>query len=144
MSWASIGFLSVTGFSGDGKITAFADALLLVFVLFFHRGTEKGKNITSIVGFIISLLILFIATYDGTNIGNAGSSWISASVGTGIYVVVLGGVLSTFGSISKISNLNKDNFFKLGELSKRNKMTAGLMLLLALGVVLFGYLVANG
>ncbi|MCL6106840.1 MAG: hypothetical protein M1309_05785 [Actinobacteria bacterium] len=144
MSWANLGFLSVSGSSGDGKITAIAGAVLLVTVIFIYSSKKRNTRVTSVVGFIVGLLLFFLAAYDGTNISNSGSSIIPASVGTGIYVVALGGILSTLGSISVITNLNKDNFFKLGELSKRNKMTAGLMLLLAIGVILLGYFSANG
>ncbi|MHB8142253.1 MAG: hypothetical protein ACYDGX_01140 [Thermoleophilia bacterium] len=144
MSWANLGFLSVSGSSGDGKFTAAAGAVLLIVVIFVYSAKKRNAAITFTIGFLVGLLTLFVTTYDGTNIGNSGNAIISASVGMGIYIVFLGGVLSVLGSISLLANLGKDNFYKLGELSKKNQAILVAMVLFAVAIVLVGYLSANG
>ncbi len=144
MSWANLGILSVSGSSGDGKITAIAGAVLLVAVIFVYSTKKKNAGITFAVGSLVGLLAIFVTSHDGTNISNSGNDIISASVGMGLYIVFLGGVLSVLGSVSLIANIGKENFYKLGELSKKNKGILALMILLAVGVAFGGYFSASG
>ncbi|MCL4309926.1 MAG: hypothetical protein M0Z32_04905 [Actinomycetota bacterium] len=143
MSWANLGVFSVSGSSGDGKFTAIAGAVSLIIVLFVYSAKKRNTAITTI-GFLVGLFTIFVTSYDGTNVSNSGSAIISAGVGTGIYVVFLGGVLSVLGSISLIANLSKDTFYKLGEISKKNKVILVLMILLAIGIAFGGYFSASG
>jgi len=145
MAWMSLGVLSVSGFSGDGKITAVAGLIALIFIVFIYSPEPKRSAVTSLLCFLSGLATIFTVTYDGTNLSRVGSTGqlFSANTGIGIYVVFLGGVLMAMGSIATFANINKENFYRLGSLAKQDLLKVVIMTLIAILTIGGAYAVAR-
>ena len=144
MAWATVLALSFSGISGDGKLTAMVGGVLILLLVFVYSGGKVAKIVTITAAVAAGLLVIFVAVYDGTNIGRAGSNFLSASAGTGIYVVAIGGFLAIIGAVCLAVGISADNFYRLGDLPRKQQIGAALIVVMALGTTSGAYFAAKG
>lgn len=101
---ASAGIFSVSkgGLSGDGWITL---GLAVLGIVSFMLGTFQKSKAPFIAGLVVSILVLGIAAYDTVNVArlaaDAGEG-ASASVGVGLIVCLIGGIIGLIASVSGV------------------------------------------
>ncbi len=122
LAWATMGVFSISGFTVDGKITAIGGVLILFLIVFVYNTEKKRSTITAALSFLASITAIVVTIYDGTNLQHisAAQQLFTANIGIGLYLTFLGGLLSGLGSIAIIANINKQNFYRLGSLSRRD------------------------
>lgn len=93
MDWltASAGFVSVSakGIDGDGKITVVLG--LLVLVLLMSKGNAKGAAVLSGIAAAVTVYEVYHANQKMHEVAGDG---VRASVGTGLWVLLVGSVLA--------------------------------------------------
>lgn len=111
MGWATVFGLSVAGIEGDGKITLALGIGILLLSFFSHRvGSSRNRVLLLAATYLCSLVALLAAVYDGGGISklNSGGPFsLGVSVGPGIYVCFMGGILTIAGVMYNISETNK-------------------------------------
>ena len=100
LPWASVIGLSANGTSGDGRITLFAGVVALVGVLVYLRTTveKTASKLLVKVGVPLAFLVaLGTSVYDTINVSTTHAqvfgSTISASVGAGLWLVLLASIV---------------------------------------------------
>lgn len=103
LPWATarsaFGQISMSGLEGDGIVTLVLGAALGLAAWLRHH--QRGWQITAAVG---SALVLFVGILDYVTIGSiVGDQYATASVGPGVYLVILGAALVGGASIAALS-----------------------------------------
>jgi hypothetical protein len=104
MPWATIasgfGSAGVAGTEGDGKITLF---LALLLVILGVLSLTSGRRL-AVLQVLISVLAGIIAVIDLSNVSgrvaDISSSFVHASVGTGLYLVLAGAIAAAVGGFA--------------------------------------------
>lgn len=96
-----LGSYSINGIEGDGKITAVLGGIL---ILIGAITKPKPAKIYSLVGVLVAGLAAIALIYDFTNLSKAtGSGFgVSAQIGIGLYLSLLGAGLGVFGGIQRL------------------------------------------
>ena len=107
LPWAKVlGFISVSGTDGDGKITLVLGALATAGIFVRKRSTQVGVA-------VLFLLTLAVGVYDLANITSkiqAAEDEIfegGVAVGIGLYLVIVGGLVGLIGAILHRSDLTQ-------------------------------------
>lgn len=107
LPWAKVlGFISVSGTDGDGKITLVLGALAIAGIFVRKRSTQVGVA-------VLFLLTLAVGVYDLANITSkiqAAEDEIfegGVAVGIGLYLVIVGGLVGLIGAILHRSDLKQ-------------------------------------
>lgn len=134
MGWATVFGLSVAGIEGDGKITLTLGIGILLLSFFSHRvGSSRNRVLLLAATYIFSLVALLTVVYDGAGISKINSSGpfsLGVSIGSGIYVCFIGGILSIAGVIYNISETNKKRL--VAALSGKQKASMVIMVAMVL------------
>ena len=101
--WATLGFISVSGTSGDGQITivlGIAAAALAIWQYQSGRYT-RGRRVALLIVFGLAAVV---AGYDWLNIANvieeSESSLFTPSIGWGLHVAALSSIVGTIAAVS--------------------------------------------
>lgn len=103
LPWASvtspfIGTVSVTGIQGDGVFTLIGGALFLILGL--TKKPAPGK-VFSIVGGLIGIALFVLAFSKVGLFGDVEVGEAYGSIGSGLWITILGAALSTIGGFMK-------------------------------------------
>jgi hypothetical protein len=101
MPWVTLGLLHASGTDGDGVITLILAILAGVLILVTANNVRPGL---AFVVIIFGVLVTAVAGYDMANIQDkihsSGNAFVSsASVGSGLYVTLLGGIGLAVGGV---------------------------------------------
>lgn len=106
LPWARVLFFTLSGTDGDGTITLILGALAIA-------GLFVKKNGAAIAVAVLFLIVAGIGIYDYANISNkiaqSDTEFIKdgVTVGVGLYLVILGGVVGLVGALLHRSDLNR-------------------------------------
>lgn len=113
MPWGKVstvfGTTTFNGTDGDGVITIVLGGILLLIAL-AHKGTP-GK-LYSVAGVVLALIALYVSGATMFRMGGAAaeidSNYASASVGSGVFVTIIGSIIAAIGSSKKIAEAAPD------------------------------------
>jgi hypothetical protein len=105
MPWASIatafGTVSVAGTEGDGKITlALGVGLLILAAVQISNANPGLRLFSAIVGAGTGVVAVIDIANVSSKVGEVSSAFARASVGSGLYVVLVGGALAIIGAVA--------------------------------------------
>ncbi|BAN02601.1 DUF2510 domain-containing protein [Ilumatobacter coccineus] len=101
LPWVSAGPFTVNGIDGDGQITVILAVLLGVIGFVVNKSADKRLSTGGRVGgIVLSLGIALIGAYDISEVSSeVNDLFLPVSVGFGLYLTVLAGVLGLVGTI---------------------------------------------
>lgn len=146
LPWVKVfGLFAVSGTDGDGLISLICGIVIIALLVIVYSKERKGAKVVAIIGYILGLFTVFIASHDGANIGRlAEASQIGlASVGAGVFITAFGGGLEALGGIAELANINAENFSRIGSLAKNDLVKLIVLLVVILIAIVSGIVLAN-
>jgi hypothetical protein len=117
LPWANIrtifGSIGVAGTDGDGVITLAAAVVLALLALLLLLQPQRAGSVTMYAAGLCAVLIAGVGVYDFSNVSDgiseASGDGVSASVGAGLYLVVLGGAAAIVGALMDRNSRARSN-----------------------------------
>jgi hypothetical protein len=117
LPWANLrtifGSIGVAGTDGDGVITLAAAVVLALLALLQLLQPKRAAGVTMYAAGLCAVLIAGVGAYDWSNVGDMVSEvsdeGVSASVGAGLYLVVLGGATALVGTLMEMNSRARSN-----------------------------------
>lgn len=116
MPWAELssifGKISVSGNSGDGVITAIIGFAIIIVVslsvTLFNKNTKLKQYLPYIV-YLLALGAVCTAIWDAARMPTTSSELAKISIGSGIYLIVVGGIISLASTVYSLSKTKSKN-----------------------------------